>query len=373
MQVENTIPSAEAAAKNRDTIAAAHPSLLKLARGPVLVVLSAFVVLLGGSFASVRAAESALPGDTLYMLKLITEQTRLVLTSSKPSKVVLKVEFTMRRVEDLKTIIEAPDDEITERDERVSRVTDILKQDFNTLKEQLEDVQNEDVAVETAEAAKLVDKELAEVVKALDDAKEDVSSEVIIDIMDAQAGAADAGIKALEVLIEAVKDDEAKDVMSDEEIGESLTIHAGVAADAIADALELSESSTGTSTIEQAGEGASSSTESGLELAKDAEDALEEVQLLIDEDRIDEAIDKLKEASAISFLAQSQTEEELIALGDEAIDGEAVAGEAYLTEESGTTTESSSKETSAEESETPPDTEEPTETPTEPVTAEGSS
>lgn len=372
MQVQNTIPSAEAAAKNRETIAAAHPSFLKLARGPVLVVLSVFVVLLGGSFASVRAAEGALPGDALYMLKLISEQTRLVLTSSKPSKVILKVEFTKRRVEDLKTIIETPDDEITEKDERVSQVTDILKQDFNTLKEQLEEVQNEEVAVETAEAAKLVDKELAEVVKALDDAKENVSSDMVIDIMDAQAQAADVGIKALEVLIEAVKDDEAKEVMSDEEIGESLTVHAGVAADAIAEALEFSASNQVTSTIVQVDDGITTSTESGLELAKVAENALEEVQALIDEDRVDEAIDKLKEASAKSFLAQSQTEEEFIAMGEEAADGEVATEEGEPAVE-GDTTEPVSEEPPEEGSESPPDTEEPTETPIEPVAEEGGS
>jgi hypothetical protein len=316
MQVKNTIPSAEAAAKNRETFAAAHPSFLKLARGPVLVVMAVFLVLTGGSFASVRAAEHALPGDALYMLKLVTEQTRLALTSSKPNKVKLKVEFTKRRVEELNTVVRMPEADSEKKGERVSAAADIIKQDLNTIKEQLDEVQKKEPGRrEVAETAKVVEKEVTEVAQKLKEAKSELevkTPEVTKKMSEAHAQAADVGLKALEVLMGVRNDEDAKEVVSEEEIGASISVHKEVAKEAVAEAFELAGTISVTTTTRNGGEehtSVSTSTESGFLLAKDAEYALNEVQSLIDEDRVDEAVDKLKEASAKSFLAQSQAED----------------------------------------------------------------
>lgn len=365
MQVGNTIPSAEAAAKNRETIAAAHPSFLKLARGPILAVLSAFVVLLGGSFASVRAAEGALPGDALYMLKLVTEQTRLALTSSKPGKVMLKVEFTKRRVEDLKTVVKMPESDPVKKGERVSAAADIIKQDLNTIKEQLDEVQKQEPGRrEIAETAKVVEKEVAEVAMKLNEAKSELldgmnTPEVNKKMSEAHAQAADVGIRALEVLMGVRNDDDAKDVVSEEEIDASITLHQEVAKSAVAKAFELSGTMSVTTTVSNSDGSASTSTESGFNLAKDAEGALKELQTLIDEDRVDEAVGKLKEASAKSFLAQSQAEDEKVAIGT----GEATEGSGAA--------ESPSEELPIDGASTVPDIQQTTGTQTGSVTTEG--
>lgn len=315
MQVRNTIPSAEAANKNRETIAAAHPSFMQLAKGPVLVVGSIVLIVLGGSFASVRAAEHSLPGDALYLLKLVTEQTRLAFTSSKPNKVKLKVAFTKRRVEDMKTVMAAED---PEKDVRVGKAADILKQDLNTIKEQLDEVhKQEQERREVAETTKVVEKEVAEVVKKLKEAKTDIgqtgsTTEVKKKVSDAQAQAADVGITALELLVEVQKEPDASGVVSEEDIDASLAQQKEAVAEVVAEALQLMGSATSTETDEQ-GASTSSSTDSGAQLVKDAEETLLEVQSLIDEDRVDEAVHKLKEASVKSFLAQSQVEEECLA------------------------------------------------------------
>jgi hypothetical protein len=332
MQVGNTIPSREAAAKNRETIAAAHPGLLKLARGPILATFSALAVILGGSFASVQAAERSLPGDTLYMLKLVTEQTRLAFTSSKPNKVKLKAEFTNRRVDDLKTVIHLPEQEPGKKEARVRAAADIIKQDLDTIKEQLDEVQKEGPAVrEVAETAKAVEKGVTEVAKKLKEVKSELIDEVKTPevkkkMNEAHAQATDVGMKALEVLVGVRNEEDAKEVVTDEEIGASISLHQEAAKEAVAKAFELVAAGTVTTTTTgDEGVERTSSTESGLNLANDAKTALEEVQSLMDEDRVDEAVGKLKEASVKSFLAQSQAEDEhtttmdteVVAEGDE--------------------------------------------------------
>jgi hypothetical protein len=308
MQVGNTMPSAETAAKNRETVAAAHPGLLKLARGPALVVLSIIFVLLGGSFASVRASDDSLPGDALYMIKLVSEQTQLALASSKPEKVRLKVAFTKRRVEDLKTVVEMDEPDQSKKEERVSKAADILKQDLHTLKQQLADVsggaQTDEDARQVAETVKQLDRETVGVLKTLEQTKkEGFGPEVKQKVADAQAQASDVGIKALEMLVEARKSEQTGDVVSEEEIGASLAEHAQAAKDSVAEILLTSSAA---STSSQAEAGSSTSTDAGLILAKDAENALAEMDALLLENRTAEAIAKLKEASTKSFLAQSE-------------------------------------------------------------------
>jgi hypothetical protein len=308
MQVGNTMPSAETAAKNRETVAAAHPGLLKLARGPALVVLSIIFVLLGGSFASVRASDDSLPGDALYMIKLVSEQTQLALASSKPEKVRLKVAFTKRRVEDLKTVVEMDEPDQSKKEERVSKAADILKQDLHTLKQQLADVsggaQTDEDARQVAETVKQLDRETVGVLKTLEQTKkEGFGPEVKQKVADAQAQASDVGIKALEMLVEARKSEQTGDVVSEEEIGASLAEHAQAAKDSVAEILLTAPAA---STSSQAEAGSSTSTDAGLILAKDAENALAEMDALLLENRTAEAIAKLKEASTKSFLAQSE-------------------------------------------------------------------
>lgn len=318
MQVENTIPTAEAARKNRATLAAAYPGLLKLARGPVLVVLMVVAVLFGGSFASVRAAERSLPGDALYTLKLVTEQTRIALTGSKQEKVKLKIAFTKRRVEDLRTILS--DEEETRKDERVNKAADILKQDLNTIKEQIADVRKEsgkDAARDVAETAKVIDREVVEVVRQLRETRQEaLTATTKKKVADAEAQAADVGIQVLEVLVAVSKEEEAKDIVTEDDIGASLEQHAEVAKATVAEVKMLVGTNVNpvaaASSTEAVPEEESSDEFTGAELAEDAEQALEEVQALLQERRIDEVLLKLKEASAKSFLAHSQAEEELL-------------------------------------------------------------
>ena len=146
-------------------------------RRPVFASLAAIVGLAGGSLMSVSAAERSMPGDFFYGLKLATEQARLALTSAKDEKLKLKTEFTGRRVEELKQVADA------KQDNHVVEVAEILKRDLDTMKNQLIEVSNEESVSKTADVARLVDKKSGEVISALQQAKPQLPPEAIEKVM----------------------------------------------------------------------------------------------------------------------------------------------------------------------------------------------
>ncbi|MBU1032516.1 MAG: DUF5667 domain-containing protein [Patescibacteria group bacterium] len=176
----------------------APSQFIKMVRGPVIVTASILVVVLGASSASVSAAEQSIPGDFFYSLKLVTEQARLAMAPNKEEKLKLKVEFTTRRSDELKEVIKS---DKAETPARIQKATEILKRDLNTVKQQLEEVRIDPESQNVIEAAKLVDQTSNELVQALQETKSSLSGENQDRVTEAQAAAADTGVKAIEVLM----------------------------------------------------------------------------------------------------------------------------------------------------------------------------
>lgn len=241
MQVANSLPT-ERVSAGRALLVSVRSFFVKRAfpavRGPALAISSVFVLAFGGSIASVSAAENSLPGDFLYSLKLATEQARLAFTSGKQEKLKLKVEFTTRRAEELKKVARTDD---SSKSARVRQATEILKRDLNTLKQQLDDVKSEASPKDVADAARLVDQKSIEVVQALQETKADLSDESKKNVVEAQAAASDAGVKAIEVLNE--KHNESEEVVGKEEMVQVIQDHTKAVADATGSA-EVAASST---------------------------------------------------------------------------------------------------------------------------------
>lgn len=205
MQVKNTMPSASRITfgyRVRETIRAARPHrMFAWVSRPVMASMSLVVFALGGSVMSVSAAENAMPGDLLYGLKIATEQARVALTSKTEDKVRLKTEFAGRRVVELTSAVGTD-----KNAETVSQVAEMLKRDMDTIKQQLGDVAQESSTGTAVEVAKLVDQKSIEVMTALQDTKDQLSPEAVEKITEAQSVAADAGVKAIEVLVDNAKD-----------------------------------------------------------------------------------------------------------------------------------------------------------------------
>jgi hypothetical protein len=312
MQVQNTMPSRAVAQQHSEFFASRFVGkFARLLRGPALGTLSIFGLILGGSIASVSAADQALPGDALYPIKIVTEQARLAFAPDTSNKLKLKSEFTKRRVDELKEIIATPGDA---REERAAQAADSLKRDLDTLKQQLNDVQSKpSPASQVAEAVKLVDQNSVEVMKALNEAGSDkLSLDVQEKVATAQAQAADVGVKALEVLVDTHKE-AGESIVKASDISSSLAAHAQIMAVSVAQTKVLVESAAGLNASASSTLGGSLAT-STVMLVKDAEKSLADVQVLADQEKLGEAIDKIKDATVKSFTAKKQAEQEVLAL-----------------------------------------------------------
>jgi hypothetical protein len=226
--------------------------LVNFIGAPVMALVMVALIALGGSVASVSAADRSLPGDFLYSLKLATEQARLVLTA-KDEKLKLKLEFTSLRTEELEQVVALDGISGT----RALQAAEVLKRDLHTVKQQLNDMKKDVSSQKAVEIAKLVDQKSNEVVQKLQATKSTLPENAKGKVVEAQAAAADAGVQALEVLIEKSKEPEGEFLT--EEIVQAIEDHTKTVADATGGAGLVASSSaalltatTTTTTLDQA-------------------------------------------------------------------------------------------------------------------------
>lgn len=280
--------------------------VLRWMRTPALAAFSILITVLGGSLASVSASDRSVPGDFLYPVKIASEQTRLAFTQGKADRVRLKAEFVDRRVEEIKTIVNTPE---KKNPDRLREAAMGLKRDLDTVKNQLKEVEQESSAQVTAELAKLVDEKIDQVSKELGEVKTDVSQEAKPAVAEAAAQAVQTSVAAVAVLIEARTQPEAQNVISDEDVAKVLQeklldLHTSI--EGVTARLQLA-SATDTSSMTVA--------TATLQLAS-ASATLGEVKALIDENKLNEATQKLADAAKIT--AQAVAAAELLIVDSEA-------------------------------------------------------
>lgn len=75
-------------------------------RKAVAIALIIAIVVLGGGIGGAYASQSALPGDALYPVKLLTEDVRVALKFNPESKANLEMSFAAKRLEEIKNVLE---------------------------------------------------------------------------------------------------------------------------------------------------------------------------------------------------------------------------------------------------------------------------
>ncbi|MFZ2803643.1 MAG: DUF5667 domain-containing protein [Patescibacteria group bacterium] len=235
MQAKNSLPSTKLGffARQREMWRAfGAGKASQFVRKPVMTALSLLAIALGGSILSVSAAQHSLPGDFFYGLKLVTEQAQLALTSGAEDKLELKTQFTEQRVSEFQQIVSSDP-------QQVSQVTEILKSDLNTIKQQLKDVP----ASGAVAAAKLVDQKTNDVISALQATKSQLTPDSKAQVTDVQSVAADTGISAIAVL--AQQNQQSSSTVPALDVAQAIQSHVIAVDNATGDAL----STTGTSSV----------------------------------------------------------------------------------------------------------------------------
>lgn len=310
MQARNSMPTAAVEKKSaiKEWVKFLAPifAVNKWVRTPVFAVMVVIVAIFGGSLISVSAAEKALPGDLLYSVKLATEQARLALAKNPQDKVKLKTEFTERRVDEMKQVVASP---IQDRADKVIQTAETLKRDLHTIKQQLGDLQSQTSPETVKETAKIVDEKTNAVVQALQASKDTMTPEEKIKVTEAQVAASDTSVKAIEVLVDAHKT--AGDVVTEQDVVDVVKSHNESVAKTMAQAVGLNPNSV-TSTVSMSlpltTKEMASSTASAIEQVTQAQKSLTEADQLVTEQKMDEAVEKLKIGTQQAFAAQKTVE-----------------------------------------------------------------
>ncbi len=289
--------------------------LVETIRGPVMAVLSVFGVVLGGSLASVSAAERSIPGDLLYPVKLATEQARILMEKEPPNQLRLKVEFVERRGEEIKQLAKT---DAPKNANRLREAADSLKQDLDAVKLQLHSVGMESSPPKAVAAAKDLDEKSGRLVQTLKEVKEVVPEDIKQNVAEVQVAAVNAGLKAVQILIDKHDDPGVTEVVSNDDLKRVVTGHVEGLAQGIADSTKKVEEITNAASSSkillidplQGGSANASGTapavllKEPLDQLKQAQASLEEMRQLIEKDQFGMLKDKLGEAARAVTVAE---------------------------------------------------------------------
>jgi hypothetical protein len=111
----------------------------RFAMSVLSAILLIVTLLVGGAGGTVYAAQGSLPDQTLYPVKIVSEDVRLQLAGDPQSRLSLLEEFSTRRVEELVALITAGE---TPSEEVVSRLQDQLQKSLELAAELTDDQLN---------------------------------------------------------------------------------------------------------------------------------------------------------------------------------------------------------------------------------------
>jgi len=309
MQVKNSLPVQPVQKKQalQNLFKVVTPVVsLKWLRTPAFAMAAVLLALFGGSLLSVSAAEQALPGDFLYSVKLATEQARLALAKDPEEKLKLKTEFTERRIQEIKQVIASPLSD--DRSSRVIQTAEALKRDLHTLKQQLDDTKQTVTPAVAMDLAKSVDAKANDVVQSLQDSKGDLTPEEKAKVTEAQVAASDASVKAIEVLV--TTHQQAADVVTEKDVTELMKAHSDMLVKTVNDTITNATQSTTTGDVPAAAgtTATASTTNDAMKQVQDAQKSFADADKLASENKMNEAVDMIKDATNQAFAAQKAVE-----------------------------------------------------------------
>lgn len=221
MQIKNTLDSGAVKTNNAlfETFKVFFPwQMLKTAFRPVLAVILIFGLILGSGL-SVSAAESSLPGDALYPLKIATEKIQVSLTFKEEKKTEMLVELAGKRINEV-TKIKDKTESPAAKSQKINIAVNKFKTEIENVKINLEMLDKKVEPQKVVEVAKIIDTKANEyqetLQKTINDLEAPVKESVAVQINDGLDSAEKIGDKALGVIIN--KHVQGDVVLSEEEV-----------------------------------------------------------------------------------------------------------------------------------------------------------
>ncbi len=334
---------------------------------PVMVVALAIIIPFGSWISTVSAARLSVPGEALYGVKIITEKVQITLAPSPSSKISLHTEFAARRADEvvkLKAKPAATAEAEEEIQDFIKETIERLKVEITAVNSELTEMSESEGAEDVREAARTVDVKTEEIGRVLKNsdvlAIDNPEIEGVKELVD------EASVNAVEIIVKTVSTEEiveGEEVIIEEgveaineEIKSSLEDKLKAAASEIDDVVLALEAASNTNTPR-----AVAALEDFALVQEQIDEALavvKEAGESVDSESFEEAIEKVKEATA----AVNDAENEVAKIQEatqQTVEVEVVLEEEVDTEaENTTTTEKIIEEEGTEVTETTEEAEE---------------
>ncbi len=165
---------------------------------PVGITILAIIFVLTGGVLGVRAAKESAPGDVLYSVKLTSENLQVSLAGSAEAKTKLYLSFAEERMKEIEQTKAGANGS---RAKNIASAAANLKEKIQKVNEQLDAVKNNNPE-KAVELAKVVNIKVEEIGAKLREAEKNMGNESGNGLNEAAVAARDAGVKAVEVIIE---------------------------------------------------------------------------------------------------------------------------------------------------------------------------
>lgn len=351
-QIKNTVTPKENTKFNFETVWQAMSIFLpysfvhKVVR-PVVVVLLVIGMGIGSWAATVSASSEALPGEWLYPAKRATEATQVTVADvvgDTDGSTMLHVEFAKRRAEETRDIVSQND---PSKIEIAAQTISDLKDEMKTVSEKLEVIQSTQDS--SAEMAQNINQNAQEIKDVLKEVKVNLltnsdtttgATDLSAQVSEVKNLAKDTAVRAVEIMVEkhlqgdtSVSKDDVKQAINDQlnsaikDAGESKqsvdevnkvigvvkTEVNGLAHDARGAALVSS-----TQALSDKIDATSKQTEDAVKKTEqfntDAGKTVSEGQVLLSQDNLASAVDKIKEANTATTQSEKLTDDTLKAV-----------------------------------------------------------
>ncbi len=275
---------------------------------PATVLLIILSIATSGWIATVDAAYEALPGDWLYPAKRAAEKTRLTVAAvvgDKKTETKLHSEFAGRRAREVKKILAGDD---ARKEQRATKAIAELKEDIKTVNSEfVEDAKKDGTASLSAEVAKNLKKDVEQISNVLQEVKdnlqagvggENTSMALSKEVSEAKDLMKDTAVKAVETMV--VKHLEGDQSVSKDDVKEAISASLQTV---MTDAAESKQNMEGARVVEEAAKS---------EMKDLMKEAVGQNQAIVTSTKelsakITEAADKAKEAVAKTSAASEET------------------------------------------------------------------
>lgn len=138
---------------------------------PAVIFVLCFAVGTGGWITTVSASLRSLPGDTLYPVKMATEQTQAAVVGALQGRAAateLRLSFATRRAEEVQKVVNTRD-VAGDKKERVNTAVENLKIEVQQVSVELQNTKSDSSPEEAAAVAKQVERKIDEIKQTLAD------------------------------------------------------------------------------------------------------------------------------------------------------------------------------------------------------------